>query len=73
MVPRYAAAEAGLLGAGCANRTASDDMHLYTDRVAVIPGSPCSRDGDTVPCSSALCPFIQAKYFLTPISAIRRG
>ena len=49
VVPRYAAAEAGLLGAGCANRTASDDMHLYTDRVAVIPGSPCSRDGDTVP------------------------
>ena len=49
VVPRYAAAEAGLLGAGCANRTASDDMHLYTDRVAVIPGSPCNRDGDNVP------------------------
>jgi hypothetical protein len=47
-VPRYAAAEAGLLGAGCAERIASDDMHLYSDRVAVIAGAP-ARQGDTVP------------------------
>jgi hypothetical protein len=37
--PRYAAAETGVLGAGCLDRTASDDMHLYIDRVAVIGGS----------------------------------
>ena len=48
-VPRYAAAEAGVLGAGCAARTASDDMHLYTDRVAVIGGASVREDGDATP------------------------
>ena len=59
-VPRYVATEPGLLAAGCAERTASDDMHLYTDRVAMIGGA-VSRV--TMPCrySSPRCPFIPAK------------
>jgi phenylacetate-coenzyme A ligase PaaK-like adenylate-forming protein len=36
--PRYVASEAGLIAASCRHRTGSDDMHVYTDRVAVIPG-----------------------------------
>jgi len=48
-IPRYAAAETGVLGAGCAARTASDDMHLYTDRVAVIGGASVHEDGDAAP------------------------
>ena len=48
-VPRYAAAEPGLLGAGCAERAASDDMHLYTDRVAVIGGASDTEKGGAIP------------------------
>ena len=47
-VPRYVATEPGLLAAGCTERTASDDMHLYTDRVAVIGGVGVEGD-DAVP------------------------
>jgi phenylacetate-coenzyme A ligase PaaK-like adenylate-forming protein len=47
-VPRYAAAEVGLLGAGCAERTTSDDIHLYRDLVAVIARTP-ARENDAVP------------------------
>lgn len=36
--PRYVATESGLIGAGCAYRTSTDDMHVYTDRVALIAG-----------------------------------
>ena len=40
----------------------------------VIPGSPLQQGWRYCPVrSSALCPFIQAKYFLTLISAIWRG
>jgi hypothetical protein len=35
--PRYVATESGLIGGACANRTTTDDMHVYIDRVAVIP------------------------------------
>jgi len=48
-VPRYVATEPGLLGAGCAARTVSDDMHIYTDRVAVIGGASVREDGDAAP------------------------
>lgn len=34
--PRYAATETGLIGASCRNRTSSDDMHVYLDRLAII-------------------------------------
>ena len=34
--PRHAATEAGVIGAGCSCRTSTDDMHVYTDRVALI-------------------------------------
>jgi hypothetical protein len=36
--PRYVATEAGLIGAGCPSRISTDDMHVYTDRVALIEG-----------------------------------
>ncbi|MBZ5554629.1 MAG: hypothetical protein LAO21_18075 [Acidobacteriia bacterium] len=35
--PRYVATETGLIGAACPHRSVVDDMHLYTDRVALIP------------------------------------
>jgi len=35
--PRYVATETGLIGATCPNRSSADDMHLYTDRLALIP------------------------------------
>jgi hypothetical protein len=47
-VPRYVATEPGLLAAGCAERTACDDMHFYSDRVAVIGGARV-EDDDTTP------------------------
>jgi len=34
--PRYVATETGLIGASCGNRNYPDDMHLYTDRLAII-------------------------------------
>ncbi len=37
--PRYVATEAGLLAAACRNRTATDEMHVYTDRIALIDHS----------------------------------
>lgn len=36
--PRYIATEPGLLAAACPQRTGTDDMHVYEDRVAVIAG-----------------------------------
>lgn len=35
--PRYVATETGLIGAACPNRSVSDDVHLYRDRLALIP------------------------------------
>lgn len=35
---RYVATESGLIGASCRLREESDDMHVYTDRVALIGG-----------------------------------
>jgi hypothetical protein len=35
---RYVASESGLIAASCRHRTSTDDMHVYTDRLAVIPG-----------------------------------
>ena len=37
--PRYVATEAGLIAAACRNRTATDDMHVYSDRIALIDHS----------------------------------
>ncbi|MBL0170677.1 MAG: hypothetical protein IPP90_08080 [Gemmatimonadaceae bacterium] len=34
--PRYVATEAGLIGAGCVSRSEADDMHVYTDRIALL-------------------------------------
>jgi hypothetical protein len=34
--PRYASAEAGLIGASCEQRNSPDDMHIYTDRLTII-------------------------------------
>lgn len=34
--PRYFATEAGLIAAGCPNRVSTDDMHVFTDRVALV-------------------------------------
>jgi len=34
--PRYAATETGLIGASCGNVNFPDDMHIYTDRLAII-------------------------------------
>jgi len=36
--PRYVATEAGLIAAACPNRIATDSMHVYTDRLVLIPG-----------------------------------
>lgn len=36
--PRYVATEAGLIAAACPNRMATDSMHVYTDRLVLIPG-----------------------------------
>lgn len=36
--PRYVATEAGLIAAACPERRATDSMHVYTDRIAIIPG-----------------------------------
>jgi phenylacetate-coenzyme A ligase PaaK-like adenylate-forming protein len=36
--PRYVATESGLIAAACRQRKATDDMHVYTDRVALIAG-----------------------------------
>ena len=40
---RYSATEAGLIAGACSEPRASDDMHLYLDRLAVLsaPFSPC--------------------------------
>ncbi len=35
---RYVASESGLIAASCRSRAGTDDMHVYTDRLAVIPG-----------------------------------
>jgi hypothetical protein len=35
---RYVTTESGLVGASCDQRASTDDMHVYTDRVAVIDG-----------------------------------
>ncbi|MFI5165673.1 MAG: hypothetical protein ACHQQS_03560 [Thermoanaerobaculales bacterium] len=35
---RYVASESGLIAASCRHRTSTDDMHVYIDRLAVIPG-----------------------------------
>jgi hypothetical protein len=40
--PRYVATEAGLIAAACPHRASTDDMHVYTDRLALIRG----EDGD---------------------------
>jgi len=34
--PRYTATETGIIGASCGNRNCPDDMHVYTDRLAII-------------------------------------
>lgn len=38
--PRYAATEAGMLGGACGRGERHDEVHLYTDRIAVIPAAP---------------------------------
>jgi hypothetical protein len=38
VVSRYTATETGLLGGACTRRRGADDMHLYTDRLAVVAG-----------------------------------
>jgi hypothetical protein len=38
VVARYTATETGLIGAACTRRRGADDMHLYMDRLAAIPG-----------------------------------
>ena len=37
-VPRYVSTETGLLGAACPSCADSGEMHVYSDRVAMIPG-----------------------------------
>lgn len=44
--PRYIATEPGLLAAACPQRATTDDMHVYEDRVAVIPGQAISAGHD---------------------------
>jgi phenylacetate-coenzyme A ligase PaaK-like adenylate-forming protein len=50
IVVRYAVTEAGILGYGCADPQACDDVHALTDSVAVIRHPrPVGDDGVTVP------------------------
>ncbi len=44
-IPRYSAAEAGLIGASCDLRDCADDMHVYLDRIAVVP-MPDRKSGE---------------------------
>jgi phenylacetate-coenzyme A ligase PaaK-like adenylate-forming protein len=37
--PRYVATETGLIAGPCSRSRSADDMHVYLDRLAVIPGS----------------------------------
>jgi phenylacetate-coenzyme A ligase PaaK-like adenylate-forming protein len=37
-LPRYVSTETGLIAGPCARPAAPDDMHVYLDRLAVIPG-----------------------------------
>jgi phenylacetate-coenzyme A ligase PaaK-like adenylate-forming protein len=43
--PRYAATEAGMLGGACGRGVLHDEVHIYTDRIAVIPGAPETPGG----------------------------
>ena len=38
ILPRYVSTETGLIAGPCARPAAPDDMHVYLDRLAVIPG-----------------------------------
>lgn len=53
-VPRYSAAEVGLIGASCDRRDSADDMHVYLDRIAVVP-MPERKSGE--PSSAATLLF----------------
>ena len=43
VLPRYAAAEAGLIGDGCLAPSGSDDVHVLDDLIAVV--QPAAADG----------------------------
>jgi len=44
-IPRYSAVEAGLIAGSCHRRGCADDMHVYLDRIAVVP-MPGRRSGE---------------------------
>lgn len=37
--PRYLTTEIGLISAGCPHRSTTDAMHVFTDRVAIVPSA----------------------------------
>ncbi len=53
---RYSAAELGIIAGACAAGDVADAMHVYTDRVALIPGGTRAEDGTTPLLATSLCP-----------------
>jgi hypothetical protein len=45
---RYVATETGWIGAACPRSSAPDALHLYTDRLAVIPGDAAANGAHTL-------------------------
>jgi len=55
-LPRYVTTEAGLMAGACPARRASDDMHVYLDRLAVVAGAGAGSDGAATLLVTSLSP-----------------